>query len=59
MTSYEKLKSLDQAESYLKKNNTFKQLDKEAYKISGNQLADEMNFAKKRLFKQIFEQKRA
>ena len=59
MTPYEKLKSLDQATSYLKENITFELLDKEAYKISDNQLADEMNLAKKRLFKQIFEQKRA
>jgi len=59
MTPYEKLKSLDQAESYLKENITFEQLDKEAFKISDNQLADDMNLAKKRLFKQIFEQKRA
>jgi len=59
MTPYEKLKSLDQAECYLKKTFSFEQLDKEAFKISDNQLADEMNLAKKRLFKQIFEQKRA
>ena len=59
MTPYEKLKSLDQAESYLKENISFEQLDKEAFKISDNQLADEMNLAKKRLFKQILEQKKA
>ena len=37
MTPYEKLKSPDQAESYLKENITLEQLDKEAFKISDNQ----------------------
>jgi len=59
MTPYEKLKSLDKATSYLKENISFEQLDKEAFKMSDNQLADEMNLAKKRLFKQIFEQESA
>jgi len=59
MTPYEKLKSLKQAESYLKEPLSFEQLDKEAYKISDNQFTDQMNLAKKQLFKQINEQKKA
>ncbi|WP_428355179.1 hypothetical protein [Methyloprofundus sp.] len=59
MTPYEKLKSLDRSEDYLKDTLTFKMLDNEAYKVSDNQAADKMNLAKKRLFKQINEQKKA
>jgi hypothetical protein len=59
MTPYEKLKSLDQSEGYLKDALSFELLDKEAYKVSNNQAADQMNLAKKRLFKQINEQKKA
>lgn len=56
MTPYEKLKSLDQAKDYLKQDISFEQMDKEAYKMSDNDFADQMNLAKKRLFKQITEQ---
>lgn len=59
MTPYEKLKSLDQAKDYLKQDISFEQMDKEAYKISDNDFADQMNLAKKRLFKQIIEQESA
>ena len=59
MTPYEKLKSLDNANDYLKEPFSFEQLDKEAYKISDNKAADKMNLAKKQLFKQIYEQKKA
>ena len=59
MTPYEKLKSLDRSSDYLKGTLTFKMLDNEAYKVSDNQAADKMNLAKKRLFKQINEQKKA
>ena len=59
MTPYEKLKSLDRAKDYLKESLSFEQLDKEAYKISDNKAADKMNLAKKQLFKQIYEQKKA
>ena len=59
MTPYEKLKSLNEAESFLKEELTFDQLDLVAYRISDNEFADQMNFAKKRLFKQINEQKLA
>lgn len=57
MTPYEKLKSLDKADDFLKENVTFKQLDIVAYGISDNNFTDQMNLAKMRLFKQINEQK--
>jgi hypothetical protein len=56
MTPYEKLKSLDHAEDYLKLGISVEQMDKETYKMSDNEFADQMNLAKKRLFKQITEQ---
>jgi len=59
MTPYQNLKSLDRTGDYLKGTLTFKILDNEAYKVSDNQAADKMNLAKKRLFKQINEQKKA
>jgi hypothetical protein len=59
MTPYEKLKSLEQAGNYLKEALSFEQLDKEAYKMSDNKFTDRMNLAKKQLFKQINEQKKA
>lgn len=58
-TPYEKLKSLDHAENFLKETLSFEHLDKVAFKISDNESADQMNLAKKRLFKQINEQKLA
>ena len=59
MTPYEKLKSLEQAENYLKESLSFEQLDEEAYEMSDNKFTDRMNLAKKQLFKQINEQKKA
>ena len=59
MTPYEKLKSLDNAKDFLKKSLSFEQLDIVAYKVSDNKSADQLNLAKKRLFKQINEQKNA
>ena len=59
MTPYEKLKSLDNANDYLKEPLSFEQLDKEAYKISDNKAADKINLAKKQFFIQIYEQKKA
>ena len=57
MRSY--LKSLEQAENYLKESLSFEQLDKNAYEMSDNKFTDQMNLAKKQLFKQINEQKKA
>jgi transposase InsO family protein len=56
MTPYEKLKSLPNAEAYLKPSTTFKQLDDIAYAISDNEAARRMNEARKHLFKAISEQ---
>ena len=53
MTPYEKLKSLEQAEDYLKETLSFEQLDKEAYKVSDNKFTDQMNLAKKQLFSKV------
>lgn len=53
MMPYEKLKSLPDAAQYLKPEFTFEELDKIAYAMSDNQFAEEMNKAKKILFKKI------
>ncbi|MFH0755467.1 MAG: hypothetical protein V1910_02260, partial [bacterium] len=50
-TPYEKLKSLINAEKYLKENISFEQLDKIAYNKSDNQFAEEMKKVKVELFK--------
>ncbi|MCX6789178.1 MAG: integrase [Candidatus Gribaldobacteria bacterium] len=48
---YEKLKSLDNAEQYLRDRLSFKQLDKIAYEMSDNDFAEKMQKAKEELFK--------
>jgi len=53
MTPYEKFKSLENAEQYLKPEFSFEELDKIAYAKSDNQYAEEMNKAKRILFKKI------
>jgi len=50
-TPYEKLKSLDNAQQYLKDNISFKELDKIAYQKSDNDFAEEMQKVKEGLFK--------
>ena len=50
-TPYEKLKSLENAEQYLKDGITFEMLDKIAYEKSDNEFAEEMQKAKAELFK--------
>ena len=57
MTPYEKLKSLPQAERYLKPAITFETLDAMAHSISDNDAAKRLNQAKRQLFKAIYEQK--
>ena len=54
MTPYEKLKSLDQAESFLKPGITFAQLDVRAGAMSDNEAAQRLNEARAVLFKTIF-----
>lgn len=50
-TPYERLKSLKNAEQYLKQNISFEMLDKIAYSQSDNEFAEEMQKAKQGLFK--------
>jgi transposase InsO family protein len=50
ITPYEKLKSLQDAEQYLKKGITFEILDKIAYSMSDNEAAKKMQEAKQKLF---------
>lgn len=53
MTPYEKLKSLPQAEQYLKPTITFQKLDAIAYAISDNEAARRLNQARSKLFQTI------
>ncbi len=50
-TPYERLKSLKNAEQYLKQNISFEMLDKIAYEFSDNDFAEETQKAKDELFK--------
>lgn len=56
MTPYDKLKSLPEAETYLKPDLSFAILDKIAYAISDNQAADRLQKARQKLFHTIREQ---
>ena len=58
MTPYEKLKSLENAEQYLKPGNSFEKLDEIAMQMSDNASADRLLTARNQLFKQIFGQDR-
>lgn len=53
MTPYEKLKSLKDAEQYLKPNITFEILDTAAMRINDMQAAQELKLAQKQMFKSI------
>ncbi len=56
MTPYDKLKSLSGIEQYLKDGSNLEKIDKEAYKMSDNQSADQLQKARRLLFKTIDEQ---
>ena len=56
MTPYEKLKSIPDAQAYLKPNVSFAILDKVAYRISDNAAADALQQARRQLFNTILEQ---
>ena len=56
MTPYEKLKSLPQAQTFLKTGLTFKQLDEIARTLSDNEAAKQLKEAKQQLFNTITEQ---
>ncbi len=53
MTPYEKLKSLPNAETFLKSGVSFQQLDATALKQSDNEAARLLNQARKELFQSI------
>ena len=53
MTPYDKLKSLPDADQYLKPGITFEQLDAIAYAISDNEAAQRLNQARAELFRSI------
>lgn len=55
MTPYEKFKSLPDAEKYLKPGMTFEILDTIAYQVSNNAAADQLQQARRQLFKTIHE----
>jgi transposase InsO family protein len=57
MTPYDKLKSLPDAHRFLKPDLSFEAMDEIAYAISDNESAKQLNQAKLKLFKSIFEQK--
>ncbi len=53
MTPYEKFKLINNAKQYLKPNFSFDEMDKLAYEKSDNDFAEDMEKAKKELFKII------
>lgn len=57
MTPYEKLKSLPQADKYLKPGITYKILDAAAFEINDNEAADRLQSARQQLFTTIYERK--
>jgi len=59
MTPYEKLKSLPEAEQFLKPNVTFEHLDAQATAMSDNDAAQKLNNARAALFKTIFHRSKA
>ena len=59
MTPYQKLKSLDKAQQFLKTGITFEQLDAQASAMSDNDAAQRLNNARATLFKTIFNRSKA
>jgi len=58
MTPYEKLKSLPDAQKYLKSDITFEILDKNSMEMSDNEAAEKLQKERRKLFKTIFEQEK-
>ncbi len=56
MTPYDKLKSLSNAKDYLKPGINFEILDQVAHQLSDNQAAEQLQKARRKLFKTIHEQ---
>ena len=59
MTPYDKLKSLDSAEQYLKPDVSFLTLDAIALRVSDNEAAAQLQVVRKQIFETIFGQKKA
>ena len=59
MTPYDKLKSLPNAERYLKSGLSFEILDLQAYAVSDNAAAASLNEQRRKLFARIRSQPRA
>jgi hypothetical protein len=55
MTPYEKLKSLPNAHTHWRHDLTFEALDAQAHEISDNDAAEQLQLAKRNLFKHLFE----
>ena len=55
MTPYDKLKSLDNAEQYLRKDVTFEQLDDIANAMTDNEAAQLLQTERQKLFRTIHE----
>ena len=51
---YERLKSITEAENYLKSGTTFEELDKIAYAMSHTEYAEKMQKEKQKMFKNLF-----
>ena len=55
-TPYERLKSLPGAAAYLRPGIDFEQLDTEAYAVSDNEAARQLNAARDKLFRELREE---
>jgi hypothetical protein len=55
MTPYDKLKSLPNAHTYLRQGLTFGTLDAQAHGISDKEAGEQLQLAKRKLFKHLFE----
>ena len=55
MTPFDKLKSIPNAQKYLKSGMTFEILEKVAMEMSDNEAAEQLQKERRKLFDQIFE----
>jgi len=59
MTPYDKLRSLPEAQGFLKPGITLEHLDQQAYRRSDNEAAQQLNEARNQLFQSIFNRPRS
>ena len=59
LTPYDKLRSLPNAHAFLKPGITFEHLDQQAYRVSDNEAARQLNEARNQLFQAIFNRPRS